>query len=196
LWSSTFWRFWQPDAVCADEGVRKDDELASDGDEGKFALLSARGEATEEGLHVAIPAGGAERGEIENDANRAATAPDMAGTLVLAGIIGPGCEPGCSPPMRQHRTRSAARPIASCTKVVACLHQLASSAARADVRRVFYMAAVTASRHNPLLKPFYDRLIAAGKPPKVALIAAMRRLVVFANAVLRSDEPWKRGMAP
>jgi len=62
---------------------------------------------------------------------------------------------------------------------------------RAAVRNAFYMAAVTASRHNPVLAPFYDRLIAAGKPPKVALVAVMRRLVVYANAVLRSAQPWK-----
>ena len=62
---------------------------------------------------------------------------------------------------------------------------------RAPVRNVFYMAAVTASRHNPVLAPFYDRLIAAGKPPKVALVAVMRRLVVYANAVLKSGQPWK-----
>ena len=62
---------------------------------------------------------------------------------------------------------------------------------RAPVRSTLYMAAVTASRHNPVLSPFYDRLIAKGKPPKVALIAVLRRLVVFANAVLRSGEPWK-----
>lgn len=61
---------------------------------------------------------------------------------------------------------------------------------RAAVRRILYMAAVTASRHNPILKPFYERLIAKGKPPKVALVALMRRLVVFANAVLRSGQPW------
>ena len=62
---------------------------------------------------------------------------------------------------------------------------------RAPVRNVIYMAAVTASRHNPVLKPFYQRLIAAGKPAKVALVAVMRRLVVFANAVLKSGQPWK-----
>jgi transposase len=62
---------------------------------------------------------------------------------------------------------------------------------RAAVRDVFYMAAVTASRHNRVLAPFYDRLIAAGKPPKVALVAVMQRLVVYANAVLRSGQPWK-----
>ena len=67
---------------------------------------------------------------------------------------------------------------------------------RAIVRNVFYMAAVTASRHNPVLAPFYDRLIAAGKPPKVALVAVMRRLVVYANAVLRSGQPWKGAQTP
>jgi transposase len=67
---------------------------------------------------------------------------------------------------------------------------------RAAVRNAFYMAAVTASRHNPVLAPFYDRLIAAGKPPKVALVAVMRRLVVYANAVLRSGQPWKAAQTP
>ncbi|MGH9807942.1 MAG: IS110 family transposase [Terriglobia bacterium] len=62
---------------------------------------------------------------------------------------------------------------------------------RAAVRHVLYMAAVTASRHNPVLRSFYERLIAKGKPVKVALVALMRRLVVFANAVLRSGQPWK-----
>jgi transposase len=62
---------------------------------------------------------------------------------------------------------------------------------RAAVRRILYMAAVTASRYNPVLKSFYERLIAKGKPAKLALVALMRRLVVFANAVLRSGQPWK-----
>jgi transposase len=62
---------------------------------------------------------------------------------------------------------------------------------RAPLRKVFYMAAVTASRYNRVLAPFYQRLIAAGKPPKLALVAVMRRLVVFANAVLKSGHPWK-----
>ena len=66
---------------------------------------------------------------------------------------------------------------------------------RAAVRSILYMAAVTASRHNPVLRPFYERLIAKGKPPKVALIAVLRRLVVFANAVLKSGQPW-RGANP
>ena len=66
---------------------------------------------------------------------------------------------------------------------------------RAAVRSILYMAAVTASRHNPVLRPFYQRLLAKGKPPKVALIAVLRRLVVFANAVLKSGQPWKGATA-
>jgi transposase len=66
---------------------------------------------------------------------------------------------------------------------------------RAAVRSILYMAAVTASRHNPVLRPFYERLIAKGKPPKLALIAVLRRLVVFANAVLRSGQAWKGATA-
>jgi len=66
---------------------------------------------------------------------------------------------------------------------------------RAAVRSILYMAAVTASRHNPVLRPFYDRLIAKGKPAKVALVAVLRRLVVFANAVLKSGQPWKGAAA-
>jgi len=66
---------------------------------------------------------------------------------------------------------------------------------RAAVRSILYMAAVTASRHNPVLRPFYERLIAKGKKTKVALIAVLRRLVVFANAVLKSGQPWKGAAA-
>jgi transposase len=62
---------------------------------------------------------------------------------------------------------------------------------RAAVRNILYMAAVSASRHNPVLRPFYQRLLAQGKKVKVALIAVLRRLVVFANAVLKSGQPWK-----
>ena len=57
---------------------------------------------------------------------------------------------------------------------------------RAEVRRSLYMAALSASRSNPLLKPFYDRLIAAGKPGKVALTAVMRKLIVLMNHLLKN----------
>src|SRR5260370_37705299 len=79
LRSSIFWRFCQPEAVCSDEGVGEDDELAGDSDKGKLALLSAGGEAPKEGLHIAIAACGTERGQIEDATDRVTTAPEMAG---------------------------------------------------------------------------------------------------------------------
>lgn len=61
---------------------------------------------------------------------------------------------------------------------------------RFDVRRVLYMAALTASRRNPVIKVFYDRLLAAGKLPKVALVACMRKLLTTLNAMVRTNKPW------
>jgi transposase len=60
------------------------------------------------------------------------------------------------------------------------------SGGRAEVRRALYMAALSASRSNHLLKPFYDRLIAAGKPAKLALTAVMRKLIVLMNHLLKN----------
>jgi transposase len=57
---------------------------------------------------------------------------------------------------------------------------------RVKVRRVLYMAALVASRFNPILKTFYDRLVAAGKPKKVALVAVMRKLIVLLNHLLKN----------
>ncbi|MGH7066723.1 MAG: IS110 family transposase [Acetobacteraceae bacterium] len=62
---------------------------------------------------------------------------------------------------------------------------------RSELRRVLYMAALTASRHNPLLRAFRQRLDGAGKPPKVALVAVMRKLLVTLNAMLRDGEEWR-----
>jgi transposase len=62
---------------------------------------------------------------------------------------------------------------------------------RAAVRSVLYMAAIVAGRHNPILKAFRDRLIAAGKPPKVAIIAVARRLLTIANAIVRDKKVWR-----
>lgn len=56
---------------------------------------------------------------------------------------------------------------------------------RASVRSVLYMVALSASRTNPLIKPFYDRLVANGKPKKVALTACMRKILTILNAVIR-----------
>jgi transposase len=62
---------------------------------------------------------------------------------------------------------------------------------RSTVRRVLYMATLSASKCNPIIKPFYNRLIAAGKPRKVALVACMRKLLTILNAMLRTQQPWK-----
>lgn len=62
---------------------------------------------------------------------------------------------------------------------------------RATVRSVLYMAAIAAGRHNPVLKVFRDRLIAAGKPKKVAIIAVARRLLTIANALVRDKTSWR-----
>ncbi len=55
---------------------------------------------------------------------------------------------------------------------------------RPAVRKALYRAAVSASQDNPVLAPFYQRLVARGKPKKVALIAVMRKLVEHANRLL------------
>ena len=62
---------------------------------------------------------------------------------------------------------------------------------RAHVRTALYMAALTASRRNPVIRDFYKRLRAAGKAPNVALVACMRKLLVILNAILRHRVPWR-----
>jgi transposase len=61
---------------------------------------------------------------------------------------------------------------------------------RSPVRAVLYMAALVATRHNPVIREFYERLLASGKPKKVALVACMRKLLSILNAVLRDRAPW------
>lgn len=61
---------------------------------------------------------------------------------------------------------------------------------RANVRAVVYMAALVAIRHNPAIKVFHSRLIAAGKPKKVAIVACMRKLLTILNAMLRDQTSW------
>jgi transposase len=61
---------------------------------------------------------------------------------------------------------------------------------RKTVRAVLYMAALVATRHNAVLKTFYHRLLALGKPKKVALVACMRKLLTILNHMLRTGERW------
>ena len=61
---------------------------------------------------------------------------------------------------------------------------------RATVRTALYMATLAATRYNPTIQSFYTRLLAAGKPKKVALTACMRKLIIILNAILRDQQPW------
>lgn len=66
---------------------------------------------------------------------------------------------------------------------------------RAPVRAALYMAALVATRRNPVIRAFYQRLRAAGKPAKLALTACMRKLLVILNAMLRTQAPWRLATA-
>lgn len=61
---------------------------------------------------------------------------------------------------------------------------------RLSARCALYMAAIVAIRCNPAIKPFYKHLREQGKPPKVAIVAAMRKLLIAANAMLQQNRPW------
>jgi transposase len=62
---------------------------------------------------------------------------------------------------------------------------------RPDVRAALFLGAMTAARHNPDLKAFRDRLVQAGKPKLVALIAVARKLLTILNAIIRDQKPWR-----
>ncbi|MCJ2043671.1 IS110 family transposase [Methylobacterium sp. J-078] len=62
---------------------------------------------------------------------------------------------------------------------------------RASIRTALFIGALVASRHNPTLKAFRDRLVAAGKPKMVALVATARKLLTILNASLRTSTPWQ-----
>ena len=58
------------------------------------------------------------------------------------------------------------------------------------MRAVLYMAALVSSRHNPVIRDFYQKLLAAGKAKKVALVACMRKLLVILNAIIKHRSSW------
>ena len=62
---------------------------------------------------------------------------------------------------------------------------------RSGVRRTLYMAALSATKHNPVIRAFYESLLKRGKEKKVALIACMRKLLVFINAMVKKGEHWR-----
>lgn len=66
---------------------------------------------------------------------------------------------------------------------------------RADARKILYMPTLVATRHNPVIREFYQRLRSEGKPPKVAIVACMRKLLTICNAMIRDMEPWNPQIA-
>ena len=62
---------------------------------------------------------------------------------------------------------------------------------RAQVRATLYMAALSAIKHDPVIRAFSQRLIAAGKLPKVAIVACMHKLLIIINAIMTSGTPWQ-----
>ena len=62
---------------------------------------------------------------------------------------------------------------------------------RAAVRSVLYMSTLVATRHNPVIREFYERLLAAGKAKKVALSACMRKLLTILNAMVKNQQRWQ-----
>jgi transposase len=62
---------------------------------------------------------------------------------------------------------------------------------RVDVRNVLYMATVVAIRRNPVIQDIYKRMRSTGRPAKVALVAAMRKLLTILNAIVRDQKPWQ-----
>jgi len=66
---------------------------------------------------------------------------------------------------------------------------------RKSVRSALFIAAMVAARHNPILKPFRDKLVTAGKPKLVALVAVARKLLTILNAILRDRCPWQPKIA-
>ena len=66
---------------------------------------------------------------------------------------------------------------------------------RANIRAVLYMAVISASRFNPVIKAFYQRLLAAGKAKKVALVACMHKLLTILNAMVKNHTHWRPSLA-
>jgi transposase len=62
---------------------------------------------------------------------------------------------------------------------------------RASVRGALYMATLVATRHNPVIRAFYQHLLAQHKPKKLALVACMRKLLVILNTMAKTNEPWR-----
>lgn len=124
--------------------------------------------------------------DLDGDARLLMTCPGV-GPLVAAGLLARMPELG-GLDAGQAASLAGLAPVARDSGTLR--GRRAIQAGRAPVRKTLYMAALVASTHNPAIRAFYKRLTAAGKPPKVALTACMRKLITILNAMLRSKTPW------
>ncbi len=151
--------------------------------EAHVAWLDGQIDATEEELGAAIEASAVWKAKDELLQSINGIGPGVARTLLFElpelGRLSRaqiGALAGLAPMNRDSGRRTGKRFIAG---------------GRAVVRTAVYMATHAARKWNPALKAFADRLTAAGKPPKVVLIAVARKLLVIANAILRDQKPWR-----
>jgi transposase len=165
---------------CADPAVRSDLEA-------HLAGLAERLAKAESDLAAAVRASPAWRAREDLLRGIPGIGPVASRTLLAAlpelGAIGPkqaAAPAGLAPFARDSGRGKAPRHVAG---------------GRADVRSVLSMAALSARRYNPAWRAFADRLKAAGKPAKVVTTAVARKLLVIANAVLRTGLPWDRARA-
>lgn len=137
-------------------------------------------------------------------AARIKTEPSMAAkAAILRSVpgIGPGATLALLAGLPELGTLSA-KQVASLVGVAPITHASGSATkpahiggGRTDVRTTLYMAMLTATRHNPVIRAFYQRLLANHKPKKVALIACLRKLLTILNAMLRDGTMWEDSAA-
>jgi transposase len=152
---------------------------------GQIKAIRTRMTAVDREIEAAIAADDA----IRQDRDRACTMPGI-GRVVGAGLVAwlpelgqlsaakVGALAGLAPFDDDSGDRSGKRHI---------------SGGRAGLRNLLYMAALSAVRFNPVMKAFYQRLLAAGKPKKVALVAVMHKMLTRLNAMQRTGQDWNAG---
>ena len=161
--------------AAADPAVRQDLRA-------HIAWLARRGAALDAELHAAIQASPVWRAKDDLLRGVPGIGPGTARVLLaelpeLGTLTGKqvAALAGLAPFARDSGTRRGPRAIAG---------------GRAAVRSALYLAALSAARYNPPLRAFRDRLRAAGKKPKLVLVAVARKLLVVLNAMLRDNRPW------
>ncbi len=167
----------------------------------KNRLHSTRSPRVRRSIEGIIAALRAQLGEVEDDLERAIKASPLwrEKDELLRSVPGIGARVSSLliaelPELGQlsHKAIAALVGVAPLNRDSGTLHGRRSVwGGRAAVRSALYMGALVASRHNPVIRAFYARLRARGKPAKVALVACMRKLLCILNAMLRDNRPWR-----